>query len=78
MAQVLAPRLGAAITELRERPISGTEKGFAVPAPGAVVSAASLGARRPSLFGPGFISCRPRIAARAGYPHQARRVSTCG
>ena len=54
MAQVLAPRLEAAIAELRERPISGTEKGFGVPAPGAVVSAASLGARRPSLFGPGF------------------------
>jgi D-serine deaminase-like pyridoxal phosphate-dependent protein len=54
MAQVLAPRLEAAIAELRERPISGTEKGFGTPAPGAVVSAASLGARRPSLFGPGF------------------------
>ena len=54
MAQVLAPRLEAAIAELRERPISGTEKGFGALAPGAVVSAASLGARRPSLFGPGF------------------------
>ena len=54
MAQVLAPRLEAAIAELRERPISGTEKGFGVPAPGAVVSAADLAARRPSLFGPGF------------------------
>src|SRR5690348_5960162 len=54
MAQVLAPRLEAAIAELRERPISGTEKGFGGPAPGTVVSAASLGARRPSLFGPDF------------------------
>jgi D-serine deaminase-like pyridoxal phosphate-dependent protein len=54
MAQVLAPRLETAIAELRERPISGTEKGFGVPAPGAVVSAASLGTNRPSLFGPGF------------------------
>jgi len=54
MAQVLAPSLEAAIAELRNRPISGTEKGFGVPAPGAVVSAASLGTGRPSLFGPGF------------------------
>ena len=54
MAQVLIPRLEAAITELRERPIAGTEKGFGVPAPGATVSAAHLGARRPPLFGPGF------------------------
>jgi D-serine deaminase-like pyridoxal phosphate-dependent protein len=54
MAQVLIPRLEAAIAELRDRPITGTEKGFAVPAPGATVTAASLGARRPSLFGPGF------------------------
>ena len=48
------PRLEAAVAELRERPIAGTEKGFGVPAPGATVSAASLDARRPSLFGPGF------------------------
>jgi D-serine deaminase-like pyridoxal phosphate-dependent protein len=54
MAQVLIPRLEAAIAELRDRPIAGTEKGFGVPAPGATVSAASLGASRPSLFGPGF------------------------
>jgi D-serine deaminase-like pyridoxal phosphate-dependent protein len=54
MAQVLIPRLDAAIAELRERPIAGTEKGFGVPAPGATVSAATLGASRPSLFGPGF------------------------
>jgi D-serine deaminase-like pyridoxal phosphate-dependent protein len=54
MAQVLIPRLEAAIAELRERPITGTEKGFGVPAPGATVTAADLGARRPSLFGPGF------------------------
>ena len=53
-AQVSIPRLEAAIAELRERPIPGTEKGFGVPAPGATVSAASLGATRPSLFGPGF------------------------
>jgi D-serine deaminase-like pyridoxal phosphate-dependent protein len=50
MAQMLIPRLEAAVTELRERPITGTEKGFGV----ATVTAASLGARRPSLFGPGF------------------------
>ena len=48
------PRLEAAVAELRDRPIAGTEKGFGVPAPGATVSAASLDARRPSLFGPGF------------------------
>jgi D-serine deaminase-like pyridoxal phosphate-dependent protein len=54
MAQVLIPRLEAAIAELRDRPIAGTEKGFGVPPPGATVSAASLGASRPSLFGPGF------------------------
>jgi D-serine deaminase-like pyridoxal phosphate-dependent protein len=54
MAQVLTPRLDTAIAELRERPITGTDKGFGVPAPGIRVTAASLGARRPSLFGPGF------------------------
>ena len=54
MAQVLIPRLEAAIAELRDRPIAGTEKGFGVPPPGVTVSAASLGASRPSLFGPGF------------------------
>jgi D-serine deaminase-like pyridoxal phosphate-dependent protein len=54
MTQVLTPRLEAAVAELRDRPIAGTEKGFGVPAPGTTVSAASLGARRPSLFGPGF------------------------
>ena len=53
-AQVSIPRLEAAIAELRERPIPATEKGFGVPLPGAAVSAASLGASRPSLFGPGF------------------------
>jgi D-serine deaminase-like pyridoxal phosphate-dependent protein len=54
MTQVFSPRLEAAVAELRERPITGTDKGFGVPAPGATVSAASLGAARPSLFGPGF------------------------
>jgi D-serine deaminase-like pyridoxal phosphate-dependent protein len=54
MAQVLTPRLEAAVAELRERPIAGTEKGFGVPAPGTTVTAASLAASRPSLFGPGF------------------------
>src|SRR5215831_19475992 len=54
MAQVLAPSLEAAIAELRNRPISGTEKGFGVPALGGGVSSARLGAGRPSLFGPGF------------------------
>src|SRR5215467_13057310 len=54
MAQVLVPRLEVAVAELRERPITGIDKGFGVPAPGATVSAASLGATRPSLFGPGF------------------------
>jgi len=53
MTQVLSPRLEAAVAELRERPITGIDKGFAVPAPGATVSAAGLGATRPSLFGPG-------------------------
>jgi NAD(P)-dependent dehydrogenase (short-subunit alcohol dehydrogenase family) len=54
MTQVLIPRLEAAIAELRERPITGIDKGFGAPAPGATVSAAGLGARKPSLFGPGF------------------------
>ncbi len=54
MSQVSDSRLEAAVAELRKRPITGTEKGFGVPAPGATVSAAGLGARRPSLFGPGF------------------------
>ena len=54
MTQVFIPRLEAAIAELRDRPITGTDKGFGVAAPGATVSAASLGAARPSLFGPGF------------------------
>ena len=54
MAQVSDSRLEAAVAELRERPITGTEKGFGVPAPGATVSAASFAAGRPSLFGPGF------------------------
>jgi D-serine deaminase-like pyridoxal phosphate-dependent protein len=54
MTQVFSPRLEAAVAELRERPITGTDKGFGVPAPGATISAASLGAARPSLFGPGF------------------------
>ena len=54
MAQVRISRLDAAIAELRERPIAGIEKGFGIPAPGAMVSAARLGASRPSLFGPGF------------------------
>ena len=54
MAQVAMSRLDAAIAELRERPIAGIEKGFGIPAPGATVSAARLGASRPSLFGPGF------------------------
>ena len=54
MTQVLTPRVTAAITELRERPITGVEKGFGVPAPDVTVSAAGLAARRPSLFGPGF------------------------
>jgi D-serine dehydratase len=49
-----ALRLQAAVAELRERPVTGTEKGFGVPAPGVMVSAARLGASRPSLFGPGF------------------------
>lgn len=71
MAQVITPRLGAAIARLRERPITGIEKGFAVPAPGAVVSAASLDARRPSLFGPGFTM--PVLVVRE--PAIARNVS---
>jgi D-serine deaminase-like pyridoxal phosphate-dependent protein len=54
MTQVFSPRLEAAIAELRDRPITGTDKGFGVSVPGATVSAASLGAARPSLFGPGF------------------------
>jgi D-serine deaminase-like pyridoxal phosphate-dependent protein len=54
MAQVPIPPLQAAIAELRDRPITGIDKGFAVPAAGGTVSAARLGAERPSLFGPGF------------------------
>ena len=54
MAQLPLSRLEAAVAELRERPITGIEKGFGIPAPGATVSAARLGASRPSLFGPGF------------------------
>jgi len=38
MAQVLIPRLEAAIAELRDRPIAGTEKGFGVPPPDATVN----------------------------------------
>ena len=65
MAQVLIPRLEAAIAELRDRPIAGTEKGFGIPPPGATVSAASLGASRPSLFGPGFTM---PVLVELGYP----------
>jgi D-serine deaminase-like pyridoxal phosphate-dependent protein len=54
MAQLPLSRLEAAVAELRERPITGIEKGFGIPVPGATVSAARLGASRPSLFGPGF------------------------
>jgi D-serine deaminase-like pyridoxal phosphate-dependent protein len=76
MTQVPIPRLEAALAELRERPITGIEKGFGVPAPGATVSAAGLGAKRPSLFGPGFTlpvlvlrepAVAHNISAMAGY-----------
>ena len=65
MTQVLTPRVTAAITELRERPITGVEKGFGVPAPDVTVSAAGLAARRPSLFGPGFTM---PVLVELGYP----------
>jgi len=71
MAQVFTPGLEAAITELRDRPITGTDKGFGVPAPGVTVSAARLGAMRPSLFGPGFTM--PVLVLRE--PAVARNVS---
>jgi D-serine dehydratase len=54
MTRLPLARLDAAVAELRERSITGVEKGFGIPAPGATVSAARLGASRPSLFGPGF------------------------
>ena len=53
-AYVPTPRLEAAVAELRDRPITGIDKGFGVSPPGVTVSAASLDVRRPSLFGPGF------------------------
>ncbi len=48
------PRLGAAIEALDQRPILVTDKGFGCLAAGGPVTAASLAADRPSLFGPDF------------------------
>lgn len=50
----LPPRLDAATAALRERPIPATEKGFGVLAARGRVTAASLAARRPSLFADGI------------------------
>ena len=47
----LPGRLDAALAGLRERPITGCDKGFGGSAP---VTAAELAARRPSLFGGAF------------------------
>ncbi|HEY2491005.1 MAG TPA: hypothetical protein VGI37_15990 [Streptosporangiaceae bacterium] len=47
----LPGRLGAALAGLRERPITGCDKGFGGSAP---VTAAELASRRPSLFGGAF------------------------
>jgi len=47
----LPGRLDAALAGLRERPITGCDKGFGGGAP---VSAAELASRRPSLFGGAF------------------------
>jgi D-serine dehydratase len=55
MDSVLPVRLRAAVTELEERPITVTDKGFGRMAWSAAVSAASLGRSRPSLFGGDFV-----------------------
>jgi D-serine dehydratase len=51
---VLPPEVDTAITALRERPIAATEKGFGVIAASGPVTSASLGRRRPPLFGGEF------------------------
>jgi D-serine deaminase-like pyridoxal phosphate-dependent protein len=51
---VLPPGVRAAVAALKDRPIAATEKGFGVIAARQPVTAASLGAQRPWLFGPGF------------------------
>jgi D-serine deaminase-like pyridoxal phosphate-dependent protein len=50
----LPPGVHAAVTALRDRPIAATEKGFGLIAADGPLTSASLGARRPSLFGGGF------------------------
>jgi D-serine dehydratase len=50
----LPPEVDAAIAALRERPIAATEKGFGVITASGPVTAASLGRRRPPLFGGEF------------------------
>ena len=52
---VLPPGVDAAIAALRERPIAATEKGFGVIAASGPVTSASLGRRRPPLFGGEFL-----------------------
>jgi D-serine dehydratase len=51
---VLPPEVDAAIAALREHPIAATEKGFGVIAASGPVTSASLGRRRPPLFGGEF------------------------
>jgi D-serine deaminase-like pyridoxal phosphate-dependent protein len=46
--------MASAVAALRQRPIPVTEKGFGVIASHGTVTAASLAAQRPSLFGTGF------------------------
>jgi len=50
----LPPGVHAAVTALRDRPIAATEKGFGLIAADGPLTSASLGARRPPLFGGGF------------------------
>jgi D-serine deaminase-like pyridoxal phosphate-dependent protein len=54
LGSVLPPGVRAAVAALKDRPIAATEKGFGVIAARQPVTAASLGARRPWLFGPDF------------------------
>jgi D-serine deaminase-like pyridoxal phosphate-dependent protein len=76
MDRVLPTGVGAAVAALRERPIAVTDKGSGLAASRGTVTAASLGAHRPSLFGPGFTTpvqvlrepaLRHNIAAMAAY-----------
>jgi D-serine dehydratase len=50
----LPPGVHAAVTALGDRPIAATEKGFGLIAADGPLTSASLGRRRPPLFGGGF------------------------